>query len=619
MSAGKKNKKKNKTTISLNEFLTDDKGSKPTVYMPASSSSWADEVDNDAGEEMDYGGPSAKLVNIAALPTAPRAARGADVDMSRVPTNPPFTAFLGNIPFDVEIETIEKFFHGFTIVNIRLPEENGRMKGFGYVEFEDRQMLVDALNLNDSMLKNRKVRIDLAGQSQDGKDRGHGGGMGRDRDDGEDRTLGDWRRNGDKPASSFESRSSDRYDDRGGYGGGSRYDDRGGGYGGGRDDRGSRYDDRGGYGGGGRDRYDDRGGGYGRDGGSFGRSDQGSWGHDRSSRNDDRSDDRRSFGSGYRDGGDRGGYRDGGDRGGYRDGGFRRDDRYGDRPPRRDNDRSYGAPKDDYSAPRDRMPEDRDGPPKERPRLNLQPRSKPKEADVKSGESQTSSIFGGAKPVNTAAREREIEERLARQNDIGHDRDRRGPPERPRIRQDSAGSEEGRGAPRRERKTSSSSSGKGIRTVAPPPTASRVRSESSRSEEEVFEEKETKKEKAPEAKLVPAPPPKENVWAKRKPTAHSDGPKSPPSKENASHPVEKAAHNEKRQPMSDSNRSKGKYEPPVVNVWDKKKKEVAAPKEKKEKPLPQSIDEMPKYEAAKRKDFSDSNKFAGLLDDEEAE
>jgi len=48
--------------------------------------------------------------------------------------------------------------------------------------------------------------------------------------------------------------------------------------------------------------------------------------------------------------------------------------------------------------------------PKERPRLKLQPRSKPlEEAGQVSG---SSAIFGGAKPVDTAARERQIEEKL---------------------------------------------------------------------------------------------------------------------------------------------------------------------------------------------------------------
>ena len=58
-------------------------------------------------------------------------------------------------------------------------------------------------------------------------------------------------------------------------------------------------------------------------------------------------------------------------------------------------------------------------PPPERPRLQLQPRTKPLE-DKSGGRERgeggraSSSIFGQAKPVDTAAREREIEERLLR-------------------------------------------------------------------------------------------------------------------------------------------------------------------------------------------------------------
>jgi len=48
--------------------------------------------------------------------------------------------------------------------------------------------------------------------------------------------------------------------------------------------------------------------------------------------------------------------------------------------------------------------------PKSRPKLQLQPRSKPEEPAA-----PQASIFGGAKPVDTAAREKEIEERLEKE------------------------------------------------------------------------------------------------------------------------------------------------------------------------------------------------------------
>lgn len=45
------------------------------------------------------------------LPTAPRAAREqASLDMGRLPKEPPFTAFVGNLPYDCENSDIEMFF-----------------------------------------------------------------------------------------------------------------------------------------------------------------------------------------------------------------------------------------------------------------------------------------------------------------------------------------------------------------------------------------------------------------------------------------------------------------------------------------------------------------------------
>lgn len=51
----------------------------------------------------------------------------------------------------------------------------------------------------------------------------------------------------------------------------------------------------------------------------------------------------------------------------------------------------------------------------ERPRLKLQPRTKSTEAAPEV--SRPSSIFGEAKPVDTAAKEREIEEKIVRERE----------------------------------------------------------------------------------------------------------------------------------------------------------------------------------------------------------
>lgn len=59
--------------------------------------------------------------------------------------------------------------------------------------------------------------------------------------------------------------------------------------------------------------------------------------------------------------------------------------------------------------------------PTQRPKLNLKPRSAPKEEETSAApaaqSSRAASIFGGAKPVDTAAREREVEERLQKEQE----------------------------------------------------------------------------------------------------------------------------------------------------------------------------------------------------------
>ena len=61
--------------------------------------------------ESSYGQPLKPVIDRSQLPTAPRAARGPDVDLSIVPTAPPFKAHLGNLPYDISPEDIEQFFN----------------------------------------------------------------------------------------------------------------------------------------------------------------------------------------------------------------------------------------------------------------------------------------------------------------------------------------------------------------------------------------------------------------------------------------------------------------------------------------------------------------------------
>ncbi|XP_078660627.1 eukaryotic translation initiation factor 4B-like isoform X6 [Branchiostoma floridae x Branchiostoma belcheri] len=582
---GKKKKKAKGQTVSLNDFLGD---AAPTSYVMApKSNDWADEtegLDYDTTPTWSDSGYSS-AIDRAQLPTAPRSARMADFDASRIPDKPPYTAFLGNLSYDVDEEAIERFFRDMKLVTVRLPRDggdSGRLKGFGYAEFEDKDSLLKAINMNNEKLLNRQIRIDVADQTQQGgldRDSRWGDRDGKDRSDGRDRamydelTAGDWRKASSEagilpPARGgfSDRRDRDRDMDRGGRGGAededrtpgdwrkasaengpafSRYGDRDTGqrdirysqdqYGdrGPSDDRGGydrgygRSDDRGGYG---RDRgYDDRDRGYGsRDRGY----------NDRGFSDRGRYDDggRRGFGSGYRDDDRRGGGYDDYGRGGYgrRDdrGGFGRD--FGDR---------YGSRRDDRFPDRDGFRGGRDDRepergPAERPKLQLAKRTKPVENTPPPAQAKSqSSIFGAAKPVDTAAKEREIEEKLARQKveeeeRYHQERASRAPPrertESGRSRRDSENS----ATSGRSRHNSSSSQTKGPRPV---PVSSHQRHDSERSADgnEVFQSDESprspKREDAP-AKAIPAPPPKDNPWSKRSepPQNRDEAPTSQP-------------------------------------------------------------------------------------------
>lgn len=391
-----------------------------------------------------------------------------------IPNTAPFTAHLGNISYDISEEDVNEFFQDQKVVGLRLPREGTRLKGYGYVEFETRDDLIEALGLDGQILRGRPLRVSIGTQGTNarggqGEDRRGGGGK-YDTDD----TPDDWRREPGQVVDSlrpeaFEGRRggggggfSGGYGRRDDYGGGGRRNDYGGGrsdYGGGRNDYGGGRNDFGGgrndfggrnaYGGGRDDfgggrsdfagrsdmvqsrrpppedwrtggggprqnAYDDRRGGYG------GRNDYNSGGRsDFAGRSD--MVQRRTPPEDWRTGGGqvvsnvrherpdspeafsepRGGFT--GNRSRQDSGRSRQDS---DRGSRQDSD-------GDRNETEPRRPSQQAEPPsqpRERKKLNLAPRTKPL-VDEPAPES-SASIFGGAKPVDTSAREREIEDKL---------------------------------------------------------------------------------------------------------------------------------------------------------------------------------------------------------------
>ncbi|KAH9959676.1 hypothetical protein BC827DRAFT_1261032 [Russula dissimulans] len=177
--------------MSLNEFLGD-----------STLGSWADEMD--------------------ALPTAPAARDddrgdrrgGRDDFLSNrpdrqafppredlpLPTQPPYTAFVGNLAFDLTESDLEGFFDGLKTKSVKvIRDRDERPKGFGYVEFEELEDLKSALTKTGSSLAGRTVRVSVA---EPPKERAGFGGE-------DPKFSGEWRRQGPLPPD-LASRDSSR-------------------------------------------------------------------------------------------------------------------------------------------------------------------------------------------------------------------------------------------------------------------------------------------------------------------------------------------------------------------------------------------------------------------------
>jgi translation initiation factor 4B len=81
-----------------------------------------------------------------------------------LPTKPPYTSHLGNLPFDATNGDIEDFFAGCEVTSIRIVEDklDRKPKGFGYVEFGTLDGLKKALELNGEQFQGRAIRISVA-------------------------------------------------------------------------------------------------------------------------------------------------------------------------------------------------------------------------------------------------------------------------------------------------------------------------------------------------------------------------------------------------------------------------------------------------------------------------
>ncbi|KAH7384160.1 hypothetical protein DE146DRAFT_217303 [Phaeosphaeria sp. MPI-PUGE-AT-0046c] len=114
-----------------------------------------------------------------------------------LPSKPPYTAHLGNLSFDATEGDVNDFFAGCEVTNVRIVEDklDRKPKGFGYVEFGTVEGLKKALDLSGTQFQGRNVRVSVA---EPPKDRP------------EARDISDWTRKGPLPDLPGQRRTSDR-------------------------------------------------------------------------------------------------------------------------------------------------------------------------------------------------------------------------------------------------------------------------------------------------------------------------------------------------------------------------------------------------------------------------
>ncbi|TMW56700.1 hypothetical protein Poli38472_006710 [Pythium oligandrum] len=96
---------------------------------------------------------------------APRGGYEGERQKTPVPDHPPFKIYVGNLPFRMNEDDLADFLGNVSsIVDIRFPRDyaTDRPKGYAYVEFHDREALVQALELDGTDIGGRAVKIDVS-------------------------------------------------------------------------------------------------------------------------------------------------------------------------------------------------------------------------------------------------------------------------------------------------------------------------------------------------------------------------------------------------------------------------------------------------------------------------
>ncbi|RDW88514.1 hypothetical protein BP6252_00546 [Coleophoma cylindrospora] len=199
-------KKKEQQKMSLGAFLTDEK-----------MGSWADEMEDMPvySRTSGYGGGERRTYSSTTGTYGSSSMGGYSVrEELPLPDKPPYTVHLGNLSFDATVGDVQDFFADCECTNVRIIEDKLEMKpkGFGYAEFGSLDGLKKALTLNQSQFQGRNIRISVADPPKD-----------RDRPDA--RELTDWSRKGPLPDLPGRGMNDRRGSDRGGFGSGRTFGD----------------------------------------------------------------------------------------------------------------------------------------------------------------------------------------------------------------------------------------------------------------------------------------------------------------------------------------------------------------------------------------------------------
>jgi len=135
-----------KQKMSLGNFLGDEKlgswademDALPTAPAPKSEDDFTSDRDY-SRRDRDYGSsrPERSFPSRDELP---------------MPTAPPYTAFVGNLPFDLTEGDLGDFFAPSEVKSVKIiHDREGKPKGFGYIEFGDLDGLKDGLAKSDSV------------------------------------------------------------------------------------------------------------------------------------------------------------------------------------------------------------------------------------------------------------------------------------------------------------------------------------------------------------------------------------------------------------------------------------------------------------------------------------